>query len=343
MALEREMDSNRRHLGICIGVPLPSLTPRGFTDTLELAMLADELGFAEVATGEHLLISENLDPEVGRYRWPLDAPWPEPFLVMAAVASRTTRIRLVTDVVIDPLRPAVVLAKLAATLDWLSGGRLELGLGAGWLRDEYRQMGMAFDPAGTRIARLEEAVGVIAGLLAGQTVTFRGAHYAIDSATLPVAAAQRPRPPLMIGGGGPKMLALAGRHADIAGILPAPIRGDEDSDDSDDRSPAALEAKLAVLRDAAGERFAELEISTFATFRVTSQRRHDTEDLIRQRGWQGIDCEQVWAMPMVFIGSAGQIWHDLRDRRRRYGLSYYVTSDRDLEQLAQVIAHAGAG
>ena len=111
----------------------------------------------------------------------------------------------------------------------------------------------------------------------------------------------------MIGGGGPKMLALAGRHADIAGILPAPIRGDEDSDDPADRAPAALEAKLAVLRDAAGERFGQLEISTFATFRVTSQRRRDTEDLIRQRGWQGIGCEQVWAMPTVFIGSAGQI------------------------------------
>ena len=266
-----------------------------------------------------------------------------PLATASAVAAHSTRLRVGTMVLSNDYRNPVLLAHEAATIDWLSGGRLELGLGAGWLRDEYRQMGMAFDPPGTRIARLEEAVGVIAGLLAGQTVTFRGAHYAIDSATLPVAAAQRPRPPLMIGGGGPKMLALAGRHADIAGILPAPIRGDEDGDDPADRSPAALEAKLAVLRDAAGERFAQLEISTFATFRVTSQRRRDTEDLIRQRGWQGIGCEQVWAMPMVFIGSAGQIWQDLHDRRRRYGLSYYVTSDRNLEQLAQVIAHAGAG
>src|SRR4051794_1650938 len=123
------MGDNRRRLGICIGVPLATLTPRGFADTLELAALAEELGFAEVATGEHLLISEDLDAEVGRYRWPLDAPWPEPFMVMAAIASRTSRIRLVTDVVIAPLRPSVVLAKLAATLDWLSGGRLELGVG----------------------------------------------------------------------------------------------------------------------------------------------------------------------------------------------------------------------
>jgi probable F420-dependent oxidoreductase len=296
----------------------------------------DHVQQAEDSGVDTLLIRDHIAP--GPF-----GPQLAPLATASAVAAHSTRLRVGTMVLSNDYRNPVLLAHEAATIDWLSGGRLELGLGAGWLRDEYRQMGMAFDPAGTRIARLEEAVGVIAGLLAGQTVTFRGAHYAIDSATLPVAAAQRPRPPLMIGGGGPKMLALAGRHADIAGILPAPIRGDEDTDDPADRSPAALEAKLAVLRDAAGERFAQLEISTFATFRVTSQRRRDTEDLIRQRGWQGIGCEQVWAMPMVFIGSAGQIWHDLRDRRRRYGLSYYVTSDRDLEQLAQVIAHAGAG
>ena len=265
-----------------------------------------------------------------------------PLATASAVAAHSTRLRVGTMVLSNDYRHPALVAHEAATIDWLSGGRLELGLGAGWLRGEYQQMGVAFDPAGTRIARLEEAIGVITGLLAGQTVTFRGAHYDIDSLALPVAAVQRPRPPLMIGGGGPKMLALAGRHADIAGILPAPIRADEDSDDPADRTPAALEAKLAVLRDAAGQRLGRLEISTFATFRVTGRRRRDTEDLIGQRGWRGIGCERVWAMPSVFIGSAGQIWQDLHDRRSRYGLSYYVTSDRDLGQLAQVIAHAGA-
>jgi probable F420-dependent oxidoreductase len=296
----------------------------------------DHVRRAEDSGVDTLLIRDHIAP--GPF-----GPQLAPLATASAVAAHSTRLRVGTMVLSNDYRHPVLLAHEAATIDWLSGGRLELGLGAGWLRGEYHQMGMAFDPAGTRIARLEEAVGVITGLLAGQTVTFRGAHYAIDSVTLPVAAAQRPRPPLMIGGGGPKMLALAGRHADIAGILPAPIRGDEDSDDPADRAPAALEAKLSVLREAAGERFARLEISTFATFRVTGQRRRDTEDLIRQRGWRGIGCEQVWAMPTVFIGSAGQIWQDLHDRRGRHGLSYYVTSDRNLEQLAQVIAHAGAG
>jgi probable F420-dependent oxidoreductase len=289
----------------------------------------------EDAGADTLLIRDHIAP--GPF-----GPQLAPLAATAAMAACTSRLRVGTMVLSNDYRHPALVAHEAATIDRLSGGRLELGLGAGWLRGEYRQMGMAFDPAGTRIARLEEAIGVITRLLAGETVTFRGAHYVIDSLALPVAAAQRPRPPLMIGGGGPKMLALAGRHADIAGILPAPIRADADSDDPGDRGPAALGAKLAVLRDAAGERFGDLELSTFATFLVTSRRRRDTEDLIVRRGWQGVDCAQVWAMPSVFIGSAGQIWQDLAERRRRYGLSYYVTSDQALEQLAQVIGHAGA-
>lgn len=295
----------------------------------------DHVRRAEDSGADTLLIRDHIAP--GPF-----GPQLAPLSAAAAMAACTTRLRVGTMVLSNDYRHPALVAHEAATIDWLSGGRLELGLGAGWLRGEYRQMGMAFEPAGTRITRLEEAIGIISGLLAGETVTFRGAHYVIDSLALPVAAAQRPRPPLMIGGGGPKMLALAGRHADIAGILPAPIRADEDSDDPADRGPAALGAKLAVLRDAARERFGDLELSTFATFQVTSRRRRDTEDLIRRRGWQGLGCEQVWAMPSVFIGSAGQIWQDLAERRGRYGLSYYVTSDRALDQLRQVIGHGGA-
>lgn len=134
------------------------------------------------------------------------------------------------------------------------------------------------------------------------------------------------------------MLALAARHADIAGILPAPIRGGEDGDDPADRAPAALEAKLAVLKAAAGERFAALELSLFATFQVTNRRRAATEELIARRGWHGISCEQAWAMPSVFIGSPEQIAADLEERRGSYSLSYYITSDHSLGELARVIA-----
>jgi probable F420-dependent oxidoreductase len=260
-----------------------------------------------------------------------------PMAMASAAAAHTTRLRIGTMVLSNDYRHPALVAHEAATLDWLSDGRFELGLGAGWLRGEYDQMGISFDPPRTRIARLAEAAQVIAGLLAGDNVSFRGSHYTIDSLRLPIAPVQRPRLPLLIGGGGPKMLALAAQRADIVGMLPAPIRAGADTDDPADRGPAAVHAKLDIVKAAAGERFGDLELSTFATFLVTGHRRRDTEELIRQRGWTGTSCEEMWAMPSVFIGSAEQIQHDLQARRDAFGLSYFVTSDRELGQLARVI------
>lgn len=263
-----------------------------------------------------------------------------PLAMVSAAAAQTTRLRVGTMVLDTDYRHPALVAHEAATIDWLSGGRFELGLGAGWLRGEYDQMGMPFDPARTRIARLGEAASIITALLSGETVDFRGAHYSINSLSLPITPERRPRPPLLIGGGGPRMLALAAWHADIAGILPAPIRGGQDTDDPADRTPAALDAKLGVLEAAAGKRFGALELSAFASFLVTNQRRRDTEVLIQQRRWSGITCQDVWAMPSIFVGSAGQIHQDLLAWQSRFGLSYFVTTDRDLGHLAQVIEHA---
>jgi probable F420-dependent oxidoreductase len=144
-----------------------------------------------------------------------------PLAMLSAAAVQTTRLRVGTMVLDNDYRHPALVAHEAATIDWLSGGRFELGLGAGWLRGEYAQMGLSFDPARTRIARLGEAASIITALLSGETVTFGGVHYGIDSLSLPITPVQRPRPPLLIGGGGPRMLALAARHADIVGILPA--------------------------------------------------------------------------------------------------------------------------
>ena len=134
------------------------------------------------------------------------------------------------------------------------------------------------------------------------------------------------------------MLRVAARHADIVGLLPAPIKAPDDRDDPADRLPPALDRKLAVLRSAAGDRFGRLELSAFATVRITARRRSATAELIARRGWGGIDAETVWQMPTVYIGSAAQVREDLRARRERFGLSYLVAPDRDLPVLAEVIA-----
>jgi alkanesulfonate monooxygenase SsuD/methylene tetrahydromethanopterin reductase-like flavin-dependent oxidoreductase (luciferase family) len=146
------------------------------------------------------------------------------------------------------------------------------------------------------------------------------------------------RPRLLVGAGGPRMLGVAARHADTVALLPAPIKNSEDRDDPRDLLLAALDRKIAVLRERAGDRFPALELSAFVTIRITGSRRSDTEALIARRGWGETDVSTVWQMPTILIGSVAQIREDLQARRERFGLSYLVTSDRALPALTEIIA-----
>jgi probable F420-dependent oxidoreductase len=261
-----------------------------------------------------------------------------PFSALATAAAVTSTLRVGTMVLSNDFRHPAVLAHEAASLDHLTGGRFELGLGAGWYAPEYRAAGITYDPAGRRIDRLEESLEILRGLLAGEKVNHSGTWYQIDGLDLDVMPERRGAPRLLVGAGGPRMLRVAARHADIVGVLPAPIKGSEDTDDPTDRLPAAWDRKLAVLREAAGDRFDQLEVSAMAAFVVTDQRRSATEDLIAGRGWSGTDVDAVWQMPTIFIGSTAQIREDLQARRDRFGLSYLVAPDADLPVLEQVIA-----
>jgi probable F420-dependent oxidoreductase len=261
-----------------------------------------------------------------------------PFSALAAAAAVTNVLRVGTLVLSNDFRHPAIVAHEAASLHHLAGGRFELGIGAGWYEPEYRAAGIRFDAAGRRIDRLEESLSIIKSLLAGEPVHHSGAWYQIDGLDLDVMPERHGRPRLLIGAGGPRMLGVAARHADIVGLLPAPIKGSEDRDDPGDRLPPAFDQKLAVLRSAAGERFGLLEVSALASFTITARRRAGTEDLIARRGWSGIDPEAVWGMPTVFIGSAAQIRDDLRARRERFGLSYLITPDRELPALGAIAA-----
>src|SRR5580692_6808490 len=253
-----------------------------------------------------------------------------PFSALAAASAVTTRLRVGTLVLSNDFRHPAIVAHEAASLHLLSGGRFELGIGAGWYQPEYAA-------AGRRIARLDESLSIIKGLLAGTPVRHSGEFYQIDGLDLDVLPMPRSGVPrLLVGAGGPRMLRLAARHADIVGVLPAPIRDSADGDEPRDRLPAAFDAKVGVLREAAGDRFGNLEISAFGTFIVTGRRLAATEDLIARRGWTGIDAETVWQMPTIFIGSAEQIRSDLLERHDRRGLSYLVAGDGALSALAEV-------
>src|SRR6266851_1148225 len=184
-----------------------------------------------------------------------------PFSALMAAANVTKTMRVGSFVIDNDYRHPVVLAKEATTLDLLSGGRFELGIGAGWLRSEYQQAGMVFEPAGVRVSRLEEAIKVLKGLFAGQPLTFAGDHYTITNLNGFPKPAQRPHPPILVGAGSKRMLALAAREADIVGILPKALPDGTISEEITERLPATMAQKVEWVRQAAGERFHELELN----------------------------------------------------------------------------------
>jgi probable F420-dependent oxidoreductase len=261
---------------------------------------------------------------------------PLPALMAAAMA--TTRLRVGTMVLDNDYRHPVMLAKEAATLDLLSGGRLELGLGAGWLRHEYEQAGLPYDSAGTRIDRLEESLAILKGLFSGERVTFSGRHYAIDGLTSHPLPCQRPHPPLLIGGGKRRVLTIAGREADIVGVLTTSVAGGAVEDIVNERLPAAVEEKIGWIRAGAGERFSRIELSLIPTVLFAGDRRARAAQLIAERGWRGVSVDDVLSMPSVLIGSKDEIIEDMLARRDRFGFSYYVVSDTIMEGFTPVVA-----
>jgi probable F420-dependent oxidoreductase len=255
-----------------------------------------------------------------------------------AAASATRTLRVGSLVLDNDYRHPVMLAKEAATLDLLSDGRFELGIGAGWLRAEYEQAGMAFESAGARVSRLEEAIHVLKGLWADQPLTFVGNHYTVTNLHGFPKPVQRPHPPLLIGAGSKRMLALAGREADIVGILPKALPNGTISEEITERLPAAMAQKVAWVRQAAGECFHELELNMVIAPVFTEQRRQRAEQLTRERGWSGIAAEDILDMPSIFIGTPDQIVEDLLRRREQYGFSYFVVSDASMEAFAPVVS-----
>src|SRR6478752_1671810 len=184
-----------------------------------------------------------------------------PLVAGQAVADATTTVRVGQVVMASDFRHPAVLAKELATLDVLSGGRVEIGIGAGWMRDEFEAAGIPFDAPSVRIERLEEAITVLKGLFADAPLTFAGEHFtvtALDGLPKPV---QRPHPPIMIGGGGRKVLSVAARQADIIQVLPGVIRGVA-ALDATQFAARSYREKVDWIRDAAGARFDDLELGT---------------------------------------------------------------------------------
>ena len=297
------------------GVTAP--TPSGGTDWVERARRVEQLGYSILVVPDHFR----------------DHLAPVPALTAAALA--TTRLRVGSLVFSNDFRHPAVLAKEAATIDVLSGGRFELGLGGGWLRAEYDQTGIPFDAPGTRIERLEEAVTIIKGLLAGERVTFAGRHYTIADLEGRPTPVQRPHPPIAIGGGGRRTLTLAAREASIVGLVPR-ARRDGSGLDMTDLSDAATREKLEWVRAAAGDRFDSLEIHALIQAVAVGERRTAAADDLASRFKVARDV--VLETPYVLLGTIDEICETLWERRERYGISYLTFFERDMEVFAPVVA-----
>ena len=258
----------------------------------------------------------------------------DPIAALAAAAVATSRLRLAGFVFANDFRHPAVLAKAAASIDVLSDGRLELGIGAGWLREEYEQAGIPFDPPGVRIERMTEALRLIKRLFAEDPVTFAGHHYAVRGLTLPPKPVQLPHPPIIVGGGSRRILSVAAREADIVGVT---TRAHPDgSKDTADMTAAATARKLGWIREAAGERFADLELNIICpTVVVTDDRRGAAERLASDFG---VTPEELLDAPPALIGTVDEIVETLRERRERYGFSYVVVLETAMDDFAPVVA-----
>lgn len=270
-----------------------------------------------------------------------------PLIAGQAAADATTALRITQTVLAQDFRQPAVLAKELATLDVLSDGRLQVGLGAGWLRQEYEDAGMRFDSASSRIARLEETAIILKGLFGDGHFSFSGEHYTITGVEGRPTPIQQPRPPIMIGGGGKKVLSVAARQADIVQLMPS-NRGGKTSLDPSQFSTPAIEEKIGWIRSAAGSRFDEIELSAqLLECAVTDRPDEHLSDLadriatvVERMGGGRIDLGQgdLRRSPIVAVGSLDEVCDKLVETRQKYGLSYFTAPvDARPEALALVI------
>jgi probable F420-dependent oxidoreductase len=294
-------------------------TPASAADWIALARRVEELGYSTVHLPDHLT----------------DRPAPMPALATAAAV--TTRLRVGTLVLNNDLRHPVLLAREAATLDALSDGRFELGLGAGYVKAEYDEAGLRFDRGGVRVERLAESVAIVKRLFEGDAVTFDGEHYHVRGHTIYPRSGQRPRPPILIGGNGPRLLTLAATQADVVGLTGVTFgQGGVGRDFAGFRA-AGVDERLRLVRDAAGARFEQLELNALVQQVIVTEDRRGAADELAQR-WSALTADDILDSPFVLLGSLDEIVAQLVARRARWGISYYVVFDSAIAAFAPVVA-----
>jgi len=285
----------------------------------ELARKAEGLGFSTLFVPDHF-VDHDLAPTVA----------------LAHAAAVTERLRVGTFVLGNDYKHPVVCAREMASLDLLSDGRLELGIGAGWMTVDYEKAGIQLDPPGVRIARLAESITIMKGLFSPGPFTFHGRYYNVTELDGMPKPVQQPVP-FFIGGGAPRILALAAREAEIVGINANLRSGDGTSPDAaQSLTPEATDAKVGWVREAAGARFDDLELQSLVGFVYMND---DSKSILEGiAGAFGISVEDARLAPPCLVGSEDDIVDSLEERRERWQMSYHVIDDNAIDTFAPVVA-----
>ena len=279
------------------------------------ARMAEGLGYST------LYVSDHLDAQFG------------PLVATTVAAEATSTLHVGSVVLNNDLRHPVVLAKEIATLGSAAEGRVEVGLGAGWLRSDYEQTGIEFDELAVRVDRLAESLAVMKRLWSEGETTFAGRYYTVRGARCDPRPASPPR--VIVGGGGKRLLTLAAREADTVGINTNLSVGDKSVDTTSQATLDRYDRCLTWVREAAPDRSGsiELQIVAFATRAVASRRA-----AVRTATMLGLPGEDALELPIVLIGTSDELCERLLERRERWGFTNIVVPGEAMESFAPVVA-----
>ena len=319
------------------GIQLPW---RPFAEVRDLAERAEAAGYDSIATADHFFMRSPMESP--------DDPVLECFTLLGALAMVTRRVKLAQLVACNSFRHPALTAKAATTLDHVSGGRLELGLGAGWFREEYEALGIEYPAPRVRIAQLREAIRIIKQLWTERTTEFEGEHYRIRGAHAEPKPLQKPRPPIMLGGSGPALLKLAGEEADILNMIP-PTGGRLGRlvlEDAMQFDVGEYRRRSALLRDharAAGRNPDDIALSQFVFVTLGADRASADAMLAAMAQMMGIDdVARARESPSVLAGDAAACRAELARRQEDLGVSYFFCRFTDAATMerfaAEVIA-----
>jgi probable F420-dependent oxidoreductase len=279
------------------------------------ARAAEDLGYSA------LYLTDHFDNQFG------------PLVAATVAAEATTTLHVGTLVLNNDLRNPVVLAKEIATLGLVAEGRVEIGIGAGWLKTDYEETGVSFESPGNRIERLAESLVIMRTLWGEGEVTFSGRHYSVDGARCEPRPSSLPS--IIVGGGSKRILTLAAKEADIVGVntsLASIAKGEEISADA---TPAHYDRCLSWVREASGDRFdsLELQVTTVAAMVVGSRRA-----AVRSAAMLGFEGEEALDFPTLLVGTEDELCERLIERRERWGFSNVVVPGESMESFAPIVA-----